>query len=163
MMNLFLSLFCAMSRVWETSHAISPHACQSPRWLGHSINKASRSLNYLGQIGSFRVHGPPAEKPTHVKIYKACIYVTVWESSVFPWLLEGLTAGPTLPSPTGRTSASWPHQEKVFRCRKSPPAPPRRPPSPLRSARRSDSGHSEEAVIVVVYVRLHSKSARQSA
>lgn len=72
-----------------------------------------------------RAFGTKTPTPTHAKIYKVCIYVIVWVSSLFPWLLEGLTAAWALWSPTSRMSGSWMQQEKAFVGAKgfwSPPA-----------------------------------------
>lgn len=89
----------------------------------------------------------PCREPAHVKIYKVCIYVIVWESSVFPWLLEGLTAELTPRNPTSRSSSSWTQQEKDFCCHKTPPPQPPASPLSLHSERRRDT---EEADILLL-------------
>lgn len=100
----------------------------------------TRQFYKLGLQWSFRIHssiwvisrafGAKLPTPTHVKIYKVCIYVIVWASSVFPWLLEGLTAAWILWSPTSRTSGSWMQQEKGFCCNKRLLVPAASPPPP---------------------------------
>lgn len=105
------------------------------------ISVAMKLYNSIWVI--LRAFGAKTPTPTHVKIYKVCIYVTVWVSSVFPWLLEGLTAAWMLWSPTSHTLGSWMQQEKGFCCNKGLLVP----------ALSMEPSHLEEAVGSVECVR----------
>lgn len=139
----------------ETSHA--PHHIHViPALIGAKYSEASLLFGSYWKLFGVR--------PLHVKIYKACICVIVWKSSVFPWLLEGLTAVLTQRNPTIRRSKSWTQLEKDFCCSKTPPQPP---PSPHLKRLTLPPLGTEKGIegswhCFIVDVRLHSKSLWQS-
>lgn len=83
-----------------------------------TIQTRTRQISFKMIWVMLRAFAAKTPTPTHVKIYKVCIYVIVWVSSVFPWLLEGLTAAWMLWTPSSRRSGSWMQQEKGFCCNK---------------------------------------------